>query len=170
MRHVHTLRFEALESRELLTRPHVAAAHPAPAVAAAPLVLDGTLAVDNGAASTTTNMDGSSTTSIPVAGQLGALGEVRGVWNESVDAFGDYQGPDELRLHDAQGTLLIAFNDRNPGPARPAAHGAVYHEQTQRLYQGTGAYAGASEVGSIELITNPSRKSVVSLTLHTRST
>ena len=118
MRHVHPLRFESLEARQLLSRAH----GPAPArprVAAAPLVLDGTLAVDNspGAATTTMNIDGSMTTSVPVAGQLGALGQVHGLWNESVDAYGDYQGPDTLRLRDAKGTFTVEFN--NGAAVRP---------------------------------------------------
>ena len=41
MSHVHSLGFEALEARKLLTKAHVAVAHHAPAVVAVPLVLDG---------------------------------------------------------------------------------------------------------------------------------
>ena len=77
MKHVHSLRFETLEARQLLSRAHVhaAVAHAA-RPAATPVVLNGTLNVDNNpnATTTTTNEDGSMTTSVPVAGQLGALG------------------------------------------------------------------------------------------------
>ena len=83
--------------------------------AATPVVLNGTLNVDNNpnATTTTTNDDGSMTTSVPVAGQLGALGQVRGIWNETVDSFGDYEGPDTLILHDAKGAFVVAFNNEN---------------------------------------------------------
>jgi hypothetical protein len=170
MSHVHNLRFEALEARQLLTTHHPAMAHPAPAAVAAPMVLDGTLAVDNNpnASMSTSNPDGSTTTSLPVAGRLGALGEFRGVWNETVDPYGDITGLDVLRLHDPKGNLIIAFNNETPGPAQRAARGEVAHEQTQRVYSGSGAYARASETGSIELITNPAQTLVVSLALHTR--
>ena len=67
--HVHSLRFETLEARQLLSMTHVAVAH---AVRAArPFVLNGTLTVDNNpdASSTIRNGEGFMTTSVPVAGQ-----------------------------------------------------------------------------------------------------
>ena len=81
MKHVHSLRFESLEARQLLSRDrhvHAAVAH-ALRPAATPVVLNGTLTVDNNpnATTTTTNEDGSMTTSVPVAGQLGAWGGPR---------------------------------------------------------------------------------------------
>ena len=84
---------------------------PRPATTA--VVLNGTLNVDNNpsAASTVQNEDGSTTTSVPVAGQLTGLGEVHGIWNETVDSFGDYEGPDTLTLHASKGALVVAFND-----------------------------------------------------------
>ena len=171
MRHVHPLRFESLEARQLLSRAH----GPAPArprVAAAPLVLDGTLAVDNspGAATTTMNIDGSMTTSVPVAGQLGALGQVHGLWNESVDAYGDYQGPDTLRLRDAKGTFTVEFNNGTAVRPHGKSRGALSYEHNQMASGGAGAYARASESGSIVLTTNAGRTEVVSITLHTRNT
>jgi len=48
--------------------------------------------------------------------------------------------------------------------------GAVSYEHPQRIYGGTGAYARASESGSIELTTNAARTEVVSMTLHTQNT
>ncbi|MGZ3413134.1 MAG: hypothetical protein ACXWNX_04910, partial [Isosphaeraceae bacterium] len=157
MKHVHSLRFETLEARQLLSRAHVhaAVAHAARPVAT-PVVLNGTLTVDNNpnATTTTTNEDGSITTSVPVAGQLGALGEVHGIWDETVDSFGDYEGPDTPTLHDSKGTFAIAFNNENSPRADVKVRGAVSYEHPQIIYGGTGAYARASESGSIELTTN----------------
>jgi hypothetical protein len=170
MSRVHSLRFDSLETRTLLSKAHPAMHHAAPAVAAAPLVLDGKLTVDANAVSTTMNEDGSTTTSLPVAGRLGSLGVVHGVWNESVDEYGDYIGPDTLRLHTSNGAFVLTFNDQNSGPAHASGHGTVYYEHLQRVYAGTGAYAGDSESGSIKLFTNPSRTSVVSIELSTQST
>jgi hypothetical protein len=169
MRHVHPLRFDALEARKLLSRAHIAVTHHPAAAVATPLVLSGTLAVNNNAASTTMNPDGSSTTSIPVAGKLGALGEVRGVWNETVDSFGNISGPDTLRLHDPKGTLVIAISAQNSGRARLVGHGAVAYQRAQRFYGGTGAYAHGSESGSVELITNDAKSHVVSLVFDTQN-
>jgi hypothetical protein len=166
MRHVRSLDFDALETRQLLTKAHLVA-HSAPAVAMVPLVLDGTLAVDNSATSTTMNDDGGTTTSIPVAGVLAGLGKVRGIWNESVDSFGDYVGPDTIQLHDPHGTFVVAFSTANPGKAQRTAQGTVFHEVAQRVHGGTGTYAKASESGTIELNTNPARTLVKSLTMNT---
>ena len=145
-------------------------AHGAPAVVATPLVLSGTLAVDTSAATTSTNPDGSSTTTVPVAGELATVGEVHGLWSESVDAYGDYMGPDTLGLHTPNGAFVVVFNNSSPGPAHRAANGAVYYEHPQRLFDGVGAYAGASESGTIELFTNHARSSIVSLTLNSQNT
>jgi hypothetical protein len=172
MSHVRPLVFDALEHRVLLSKGHVGVLHAVPAVAAAPLVLDGSLAVDNNgnAASTSMNLDGSTTTSVPVAGRLGTLGEVRGVWNKSVDAFGNPTGLDTLRLHNSRGAFVVAFNGQQPVRAQPAPHRAVYYRHPQRLSLGTGAYAGASESGTIELVTNSARTVVQSMTLASRTT
>jgi len=173
MKHVRSLRFEALEARQLLSRAHVhAAVSHAARPAATPVVLNGTLTVDNNPSATTTtqNEDGSMTTSVPVAGQLGALGQVHGIWNETVDSFGDYEGPDTLTLHDSNGALVVAFNNASSTPADVKVRGAVSYEHPQRIYGGTGAYARASESGSIELTTNAARTEVVSMTLHTQNT
>jgi hypothetical protein len=169
MRHARSLRFEVLEARKLLSKAHVAVAHSTPAADVTPLVLDGTLAVDNNAAATTMNADGSSTTSVPVAGRLGTLGEVRGVWNQTVDEYGDSTGLGVLRLHDSMGTFIVAVDTENSGPAHPAAHGAVSYQYAQRLDGGTGAYTRASESGSIEAFTNRGQTAVESMTLHSRT-
>ena len=70
---------------------HVAVAHAARGCA--PLVLNGTLTLDNNpdTSSTIRSAQGSMTTSLPVAGQLGTLGQVHGIWEETVDAHGDYE-------------------------------------------------------------------------------
>ena len=170
MSRVHSLRFDVLESRKLLAAAHAVAAHAKPAKVAVPVMLSGTLTVDNKAATSIENDDGTSTVSIPVAGQLGALGEVRGVWNETVDEFGDVSGLDVLRLRNAQGTILVGFDNEAPGKPRPAAHRTVFVEDAQRIYSGTGAYAQATEAGSIEILSNTARTVVENLTLHTRGT
>jgi len=173
MKHVHSLRFEALEARQLLSRAHVhvAVAHAA-RPAATPVVLNGTLTVDNNPNATTTTMneDGSMTTSVPVAGHLGALGQVHGIWDETVDSFGDYEGPDTLTLHDSNGALAVAFNNASSPRADVKMRGAVSYEHPQMVYGGNGAYARASESGTIELTTNAARTEIVSMTLHTQNT
>lgn len=169
MSRVHTLRFDVLESRKLLAAAR-AAAHPAPAKVAVPVVLNGTLAVNNKASSTTGNADGSYTISIPVSGALGGLGAVRGVWSETVDMFGDTTGLDVIRLRNAQGTILIGFDNQAPGKPRPAGRGTVFIEDAQRIYSGTGPYAHASETGSIEVTSNAAQTVVQGLTLHTKGT
>ena len=96
MTHVHSLRFETLEMRQLLS---MILCRPArmPRGGAPRLVLNGTLTRDNNpdTSSTIRNAEGSMTTSLPVAGQLGTLGHVHGIWEETVDAHGDYEAPDE---------------------------------------------------------------------------
>ncbi len=173
MKRVRSLRFEALEARQLLSmaHAHAAVAHAA-RPAAPPGVLNGTLAVDNnpGASITTENEDGSMTTSVPVAGQLGALGQVHGIWDESVDSLGAYEGPDTLTLHASNGALVVAFNNASSKPANVKVRGAVTYEHPQMAYGGTGAYARPSESGTIELTTNVARTEIVSMTLHTQST
>ncbi len=168
MSHVRSLCFDALEERKLLSRGHVVA-HAKNAVVATALVLNGTLTVNN--RGTTTQMDeqGNTTTSTPVSGQLGVLGEVHGIWNESADSDGDYVGPDTLQLHNATGSFIVAFNANNPGQLHRIAGGAVYYEHPQHIAAGTGAYARVEESGSIELTTNKARTVVESMTLSTTS-
>ncbi len=168
MSHFRALSFEALEARKLLSRVHIVA-HTRPAVSATPLVLDGTLTVANNAATTSMNDDGSTTTSVPVAGQLGTLGKVHGVWEESTDEYGDPIEPDTLELHDAKGTVVVAFNGQNVGRGHHLAGGAVNYDVAQRVLDGAGAYTRAPESGSIELTTNSARTLVQSMTLNTQT-
>ena len=166
MTHVHSLRFETLEARQLLSMTHVAVAMPR--AAAPPFVLNGTLTVDNNpdASSTIRNGEGFMTTSVPVAGQLGTVGQVHGIWEETVGAHGDYyQAPDELILRDSKGSFVVAFTQ--PAHTKAPASSAM---KRQVVLGGTGAYARASERGSIEVTTNAARTQVVSLTLQTRNT
>lgn len=176
MKRVHSLRFDTLETRQLLSTTHAAVAHGAHGARAArattvPLVLNGTLTVNNNPALTsiTTNVDDSMTTSVQVSGQLGPLGEVHGVWSTSVDEFGDYDGPDTLVLHNSKGSFGVAFNDQNAKPTAAKAHGALSYEHAQVVLGGNGAYARATESGSIEVNTNAARTEIVSLTLMTKS-
>jgi hypothetical protein len=169
MRHVHSLRLENLEARRLLSKGTVAVARTAPAEVGTPLVLDGKLAVDSNAAFETQNSDGSLTTTTPVTGRLGILGKIHGVWNETVDQFGDVEGLDALRLRGANGTIVLEFNNQSPGRAHPAGHGTVYYEEAQRIGASAGGYAGSSESGSLEIIPNTGRSAIVSMVLHTKS-
>ena len=164
-----TLRFDfhELETRTLLSASHVTAHHPKVAVAAAPLVLDGTLAVNNNASTSMMNPDGSTTISTPVSGQLATLGAVHGTWLDETDQYGDDLGSNLLQLRAASGTVSIAFTDLTPGKIHHVTGGAVYTVHPQQLQSGTGAYHGASESGSIEMITNTARTVVQSLTLGT---
>jgi hypothetical protein len=168
MLHLQSLRLENLEARRLLSKASVAVAHPAAAAVGTSLVLDGKLAVDSNAAIATQNSDGSSTTATPVTGRLGTLGKVHGVWNETVDQFGDVEGLDALRLRDAKGTIVLEFNNQSPGRAHPAGHGAVYYEEAQRIGASAGGYSGSSESGSIEIFPNSGRSAIVSMVLHTK--
>ena len=168
MSHVRSLCFDALEERKLLSRGHVVA-HAKHAVVATPLVLNGTLTVNNRGTTTSMDEQGDTTTSTPVAGQLGTLGEVRGIWNESADSEGDYLGPDTLKLHNAKGSVNVAFNADNPGQLHRIAAGGVYYQHPQLVSGGTRAYAHVKESGSIELNTNAARTVVESMTISTQS-
>jgi hypothetical protein len=166
----HSIRVEALEDRTLLSKVHLAVNHVAAAAVPIPLVLVGTLTVNNRQATSTENADGSTTNITPVSGQLGSLGEVRGVWNESTDAFGDYQGPDTLRLRASKGEFVLIFYNQSPGPAHPNGHGTVYYEHNQTLYTGTGAYTKAYESGTIKMVSNAAKTAIVSLELNSQTT
>lgn len=86
-------------------------------------MLNGTLTVDYKAATMDMNADGSSTTVVPVSGRLGTLGVVHGDWNQTIDSYGDYEGPDTIQLRDPKGTFVIAFNDGTPGKTYKTAQG-----------------------------------------------
>ncbi len=168
MAHVHSLCFETLEARQLLSISHAAEVHGerAPAI---PLELNGTLIVDNNpdASSTIRNGEGLMTTSVPVAGQVGTLGQVHGILQQTV-GVGDrgYHGaPDELILRDSKGSFVVAFTQ----PPHPKAGGSVSYDRAQVVLGGTGAYARASERGSVEVNTNAAGTQIISLTLQTRA-
>ncbi len=168
MRHDRSLGFDDLEERKLLSKVHHVVVHPAiKAKPVVPLVVDGTLTVNNRATSSSMNQDGGMTTSIPVTGSLGALGAVRGIWSETVDSFGDYEGPDSLQLRNSKGSFILVFNNENADKALRVPHGTVTFEVPQKAYAGSGAYARPSESGSIELTSNAARTGIVSLTLKT---
>jgi hypothetical protein len=173
MKRGYPLDCEYLEARELLSRNHSAAHHAAkthakPAVAATPLVLDGTLTVDNSAALSDQNLDGGMTTSVPLTGQLGALGQVTGDWYESSGSTG-YVGPDTITLHDAKGAIYLAFNDGTPGPAHRVGPHSVYYQHPLRIQGGTGTYAGYTGSGTIDLNMNATHTEVESITLNAQS-
>jgi hypothetical protein len=141
------------------------ARHAKHAIATTTIVLNGTLTVDNKAASTSMDVEGDTTTSIPVAGQLGALDEVHGNRQETVDSLGDYMGPDTIQLRNSCGTFVIQFNEQRIKAVHHLAGGGVEHVDPQIGSQGTGAYAGARESGTIELAGNAAHTQIESLTL-----
>ena len=163
MRRVLALGFEGLEARKLLTASHHAAAHAAPA--AVVVVPVGTLAVENHAATTAMGALGGSTTTTPVAGSLDGLGKVRGAWDKSLDTFGDYAGPDTLRLRDSRGSFVLAFNTSAAGKVRHHADGTVSYEIADHVRGGTGAYARATGVGTITLVGGTGQAGVLKLIL-----
>ena len=175
MRHVPSLGVEALEARQLLSKVHAAhvarpvhaarAAHVHIAPVTTPLAVNGTLTVDNSAATLTENQDGSMTTTTPVSGTLGALGKAKGLWSESVDEFGDYEGPDTIQIYTAKGAFVIAFNNNGPGSKQRAGHGAISYETAQKLSDGTRAYAKSTESGTITMTTNNARTAIATMTL-----
>ena len=87
-----------------------------------------------------------------------------------MDSFGDYEGPDTLSIHASKGIFAVAFNNDNSPRAGVRVGNAVNYEHPQIIYGGTGAYARASESGTITLTTNAARTEIVSMTLHTQST
>lgn len=170
MRRNHGLCFDFLEPRALLSATHSAAAHSAARGPSVPLELDGTLTVNNSSPITTQNDDGSTTTSVRVAGRLTSLGMVRGYWNESVDEYGDYLGPDTIQLRTSKGTFEVAFGNASPGPAMRQANDAVSYQHAQRALGASGAYRGDTESGTISLIMNRSQTLVASMKFQTQKT
>ncbi len=169
MSRLRAIRLEVLESRQLLSSVHHPLASTRHVAEATPVVLTGTLTVNNRAASTTMDEQGDTTTSTPVTGKLGSLGQVRGLWNESSDMFGDYVGPDTLQLHSASGTVIVAFNNDSPGARRHVSGGAMMTTHPQRLETGTGAFAHSAESGTIELTTNAAHNQIASFILTSQS-
>ena len=170
MKHDRSLGFETLESRQLLSSGQLAVADTAP-TSPGSLVLNGTLHVSYGPqeSSLTTNPNESLTRTVAVAGHLGSLGRVRGTWSESVDMYGNYDGPDKLVVGNSKGAIVITFFNRNPWWASIRRRRPVSYEHTQQILAGSKAYAGASETGTIVLTTKPWRTRVFTLTLHTTS-
>ncbi len=161
-----TFSLDVLEDRKLMTAAHrVARPHATPMIAGTPLVLTGTLAVDNSLSSSIDNPDGSTTTSTPLAGNLSSLGKVQGVWNSTVDEFGDQAGPNVLRIANSKGSVIITFNTATTAKAHAAGHGSVYYARAQKLYTATGAYAGDTESGMLDMTSNDSKSDIVSVTL-----
>lgn len=164
MRRDHSLRFEALEGRQLL-----AAAHVATVVPPTPVTIDGTLTVNVNDSSQIQNLDGSWTTTVPVSGTLDGLGKVKGNWQTSIDQFGNYDGPDTIQLSTKtpKGSFTIAFNNKNPGKPTKVSPALGFYQHGQQLRSGTGAFAHATEAGSIELMDNLKKGDVTSLVLIT---
>ena len=137
MRRRHSPSFEDLETRRLLSGVHHVPAHPATASVAVPLVLDGTLKVKAGSGSTVMNADGSSTEAIPVSGSVSTLGAVRGIWRETTDSSGNYQGPDTIRLNTAKGAVVIAFDNVNSGLPQHTGPGTGVYVHLQKVAAGS---------------------------------
>ena len=166
MRQDRSLRFECLEDRSLLSTVHYSAAHHA--AATVPVVLSGTLSVNNHATTSAMNGDGSSTVTAPLKGQVGGMGQVRGIWEETTDSFGGFSGPDMIRLHNAKGTVVLTFDNQNSASPHRDANGAFYYEHTQRALGGTGAFAHAAESGTIQLLMRTPKANVNSIVLNSQ--
>jgi len=164
MRRVRSLCVESLEERKLLSGAH-AVAHAQPKIARTALVLTGTLTVDNNAATTSEDDEEDVMTSTPVAGQLGALGEVHGMWSAASDEYGDYIGPDSLQLRTASGSFVVQFSEQKTNAVHHLAGGAIDSVHPQLASDGTGAYARTMEKGTIGLTTNSARTIVDSIAL-----
>ena len=80
-------------------------------------------------------------------------------------SFGQPSGLNVLRLQTGKGSLVITFSTVNTAKAHPAGHGAVFYTRAQKLFAGTGAYAGAKESGMLDLTTNSARSEIAELTL-----
>jgi hypothetical protein len=170
MKHARSFGFDALESRMLLSSGHDTAAHHAAradAATGAALVLSGTLTVDNRAAIMQTDAESDSINQTPVSGDLGALGEVHGVWTETFDTYGDYIGPDTIALHSSKGTIVVDFNDQNILQSRAVKKGPATYEYAQRVQGGTDAFVHTSETGTLVLTTNAPRTSIATMQFET---
>jgi hypothetical protein len=171
MRQSRSLGFDDLETRKLLSKIHHPAAEPKAKAAAAPaavpmaLNLNGTLLVDMKAASQSQDEDDDTTTTVPVSGTLGSMGKVHGEWNESVDEFGDYLGPDTIEFANSQGTYTISFNSANLKNAHKVGKESIFPTLAQELDGATGIYAKASETGSIQVTLNPSKGVAETMTI-----
>jgi hypothetical protein len=169
MRHVRSLEFDGLEARKLLSKAHHPVAHVVHAEVAVPIVLNGTLTVNNKAATTDTDGFGGETVSTPVTGTLSGVGQVRGFWQENLGSFGDFQGANVLMLHNRQGTINVTFGSITPKSGQKTAHGAIFTNIAQHVTSGSLAYARATESGTIALSTNAARTLVGTMTLNTTS-
>lgn len=163
MKQTYALQVESLEGRRLLSGAHAAHARAHPADAG-PLSVSGTLTVNNKQAMTTTNYDYGYTTEVPVSGTLVGIGKVRGNWVESTDQTGDMAAPDTVTLKSAQGSFTIAFSNANQVPASKSGS-TVYYQHPQKLISSSGAFAGDTESGAIDLNENARHTQVVSITL-----
>jgi hypothetical protein len=173
MRHARSLEFDGLEARKLLSRAHAPVVHHAvkAEVATVPLVLNGTLTVDNKAAQeTSTNGFGGETISTPVSGVLSGVGKVHGQWNENLGSFGDYLGANVLVLQNKQGSFMISFGTENAKNSTRTAKGFIFAPIPQHIVSPTGAYAHSAETGSIVLNTNASRELVLNMSLSSATT
>ena len=156
MRHVHPLQFDDLEAKQLLSKASIAVPHTKPAVTAAPIVLNGTLTVDNNAATTTENADSSTTTVTPVTGRVATLGKVHGVWSETTDPYGDIEGLDaEAAQRDGGCRRRLQQRLAWTGTQGWPQHTSLPWRQA--AWKPSGGYSGSTETGSIELFPN-SRK------------
>jgi hypothetical protein len=163
MKRDRPLRFEALESRQLLATAHT------PALPSIPISIDGTLSVNVNHSTQMQDANGGFTTSVPISGQLGTLGKVTGTWTTSINSYGAYEGPDTLQLQTKgpKGSVVIAFNNLNLSKPTKVSPGLGFYQHGQHLVGASGVEARATENGSIELMVNAKKGSVTSLVLIT---
>lgn len=84
--------------------------------------------------------------------------------------MGNYMGPDTLNLHNGQGATVVEFNDQQHGKPKRESNGSAYYQVRQVVIRATGAFARASERGTLDLTTNPGRTAIASMTVNTGNT
>ena len=169
MRHARRPRLEGLESRQLLTTSHLAAAASVHADYLVLLPLDGTLTVSRKPTSVVVDHYGDTTRSTPVAGVLGTVGKVQGTWTEEANAYGDPLTADTLQLHNAQGSFVVSFRTEHHGKAHKTVQGTSFEPLAEHLSGGTKEYKRAYESGAITVNTDPTGKVVESMTIASKN-
>jgi hypothetical protein len=98
---------------------------------------------------------------------LAGVGKVKGTWDAGANYYGDPLGTDTIQLKGPQGTFTVTFDPARLGKEHPVPGGEAFAGIPQQVRGGSGAYARASETGSIVVTTNAAKTAVESMTLST---
>jgi hypothetical protein len=141
-----SLRFESLESKQLLST--VPATTPLPAAAVSPLPLDGTMTA--GAFSNTRVTGASSVARIALAGNAGAMGNVVGLLNEGINTTLQVAARAKLTITNADGSVTLTLTHfvvmRNL--TKPWNMGFLAN---YKITSGTGAFLHAQGTGTFDI-------------------